>query len=335
MKTIPETQYPFEAIISVEEAVSRLRSSEVVAIPTETVYGLGGKISCENAIHQIFSTKKRPFFDPLIVHVHSVDQASKLTTAWSPAAEALAKAFWPGPLTLVLPKKPFISDLITSGLPTVGLRLPRHPLARAIIEKLGEPLAAPSANLFGQTSPSKAVHVLAEFKGQVPVVDGGDCDVGIESTIVKVIEDHQQISLTILRAGQILPQQLVESLKSIEKEIKIYQPGRNIEAPGQVKHHYMPSIPLIYVDQKKWDAIGGAPEKLNKELGKTFEKIAQIQLHAAPEMAARQLYSLLRDRSMPPNEAILFIHEAHQQGDAWEPILDRLRRAATYHLLQD
>jgi L-threonylcarbamoyladenylate synthase len=168
-------------------AVEKLINGEVVGIPTETVYGLGAVISKSDAIKKIFTTKERPFFDPLIVHVSGVEQAKELSLDWSAAADILAQEFWPGPLTLVLPKKN-VSDLITSGLQTVGVRCPDHKIALEIIEKVGEPIAAPSANRFGKTSPTCKKHVLEEFNDAVFVVDGGDCSVGIESTIISVLE---------------------------------------------------------------------------------------------------------------------------------------------------
>lgn len=320
--------------LSLERAKELLIQGEVVGIPTETVYGLAAKISSDAAIRKIFSTKKRPFFDPLIVHVQSIEQAQTLTQDWPASAQNLAEAFWPGPLTLVLPKVPSLSDLITSGLPTVGLRMPRHPLTLELIQKVGEPLAAPSANLFGQTSPSKALHVFKEFHGEVPVLEGGDCEVGIESTIIKIHEDEVEIKITVLRAGHIRPQQIVDSLKPLNKSISLVQPGKNIEAPGQIKHHYMPSIPLVYISIGQWAQLDHAISQLNSRLQTPFKNLWTLPLNEAPEQAARELYGLLRDGSENrENDGILFVYNPEiQQGEAWEPLLDRLRRAASYCL---
>lgn len=315
----------------ISEAVAALKKGEVVAIPTETVYGLAAKISDDSAIRKIFSTKNRPFFDPLIVHVNSIAQAKTLVKEWPASAQLLAETFWPGPLTLVLPKNDSISDLITSGLETVALRSPKHPIARAIIEKLGEPVAAPSANKFGRTSPSTAQHVREEFYDQLIVVDGGACDVGIESTIIKLHETLNGIEITLLRAGSIVPEQIRQALeKAGHQPIIFHQPGRNIEAPGQVKHHYMPTIPVLSMDRKAWEEIDGSLEKLNLTLKTNFTHPCFLKLNSSPEQAARELYSELRHCSSAPHDVILFIKESHHLGEHWDALLDRLNRASTF-----
>lgn len=319
---------------AIELAVQFLREGNVVGLPTETVYGLAAKISDDQAIRKIFSTKDRPFFDPLIVHVGSIEQARTLTSEWPEAAQLLAEQFWPGPLTLVLPKKTSVSDLITSGLDTVAIRFPRHPVARKVIEDLGEPVAAPSANRFGRTSPSTAEHVRQEFASQVFVVEGGPCEVGIESTIVKISESETAIQLTLLRAGSILPEQLHSSLRVISKNIQILQPGRNIEAPGQVQHHYMPSIPLMVIDRQQWDDANKSLDQLNHFLQTQFTTPCLLHLSPSPEQAARELYRELRLSSKAPNDVIIFIREFFHKGDPWAAILDRLMRAATFHLVR-
>ncbi len=318
---------------SIAKAVQALKEGGVVAIPTETVYGLAAKITSDSAIRKIFSTKDRPFFDPLIVHVTSVEQAKTLVKEWPQSAQILAEAFWPGPLTLVLPKNNSVTDLITSGLETVGLRCPRHPMARAIIENLGEPVAAPSANRFGRTSPSTAQHVADEFKNKVLVVDGGPCEVGIESTIVKLNESHSTIDLTLLRAGAIVPEQMKTALENCShKQIIFHQPGRNIEAPGQVKHHYMPTIPVLSINRTTWDSFNCSIENVNLHLGASFLQPCFLNLNSSPEQAARELYSELRKCSTPPHDVIVFIKDSHHQGEYWAALLDRLNRASTYSL---
>lgn len=318
-------------IIDVETAVASLKAGAVVAIPTETVYGLAAKISDPEAIRKIFSTKNRPFFDPLIVHVSSIAQAKNLVKEWPRSAQVLAENFWPGPLTLVLPKKEIINDLITSGLETVALRLPRHSIARQIIERLGEPVAAPSANKFGRTSPSEAQHVLAEFEEALEVVDGGPCDVGIESTILKIVETPDKIELTLLRAGSVVPEQILKALNPLGKDLIFNKPGKNIEAPGQVKHHYMPPIPVIFIDEHRWQQIA-ALESLNQQLGTTFKYPCLLTLSSSPEQAARELYGQLRACSHPPHDAIVFVKKAIHQGEYWAALLDRINRASTFHL---
>ena len=315
-------------------AVVALKQGEVVAIPTETVYGLAAKISDDSAIRKIFSVKNRPFFDPLIVHVTSIEQAQTLVREWPQSAQCLAESYWPGPLTLVLPKSSCISDLITSGLDTVAIRSPRHPMARLIINALNEPVAAPSANKFGRTSPSDAAHVRDEFGDSVLVVDGGPCEVGIESTIVKLVESETTVTLTLLRSGSIVPDQLLQSLRKLNKNVEILRPGHNIEAPGQIKHHYMPSIPVLFVSREKWNGIQGSMTALNQHFHTQFQNPCLLNLNQSPEQAARELYGELRRCSQSPHDAIVFLRELYHKGDLWVAILDRLNRASSYHWIE-
>ncbi len=200
-------------IVTVAEAIARLQTGGIVAIPTETVYGLAARIDDEGALKQIFAVKKRPFFDPLIVHVADLATAKRLSRDWPPVFDVLAQAFWPGPLTLIAPKAEMVSSLITSGLDTVALRLPNHPVAQEILQKLQMPVAAPSANMFGRTSPTSASHVEKEFSGEVPVVDGGPSQVGVESTVVCWDPNSPQ-TLHILRPGGVSRSDLQTELKN-------------------------------------------------------------------------------------------------------------------------
>lgn len=312
----------------IDEAIFRLKNGEVVGIPTETVYGLAARITDPNAIKRIFLCKERPFFDPLIVHVFDLKQAQDLVAEFSPAAIMLAKAFWPGPLTLVVKKRPEISEMITSGLVTVGVRCPNHPVTLELLNKIQEPLAAPSANKFGKTSPTTAEHVRREFGKDVFVVDGGDCRVGIESTIVKVEESDKQIDLTILRAGMITPSQIKGAISGAGKKVELFTPSKNIEAPGQVEHHYMPKIPLYYL---KEEDIQQNINKLVKDLsGQDLKKLVSLDLSQLPELAARELYIKLRSQSESGAEALYFVEKANHAGEQWSGILDRLYRAASY-----
>src|SRR5580658_2956511 len=185
--------------LSIKDAASRIRSGEVVAFPTETVYGLGANALDAAAVHKIYELKGRPMASPLIVHVASIEMAREIVAEWPPLAESLARRWWPGPLTLVLPKKPAIPDIVTAGLPTVGVRMPNHPIALELIEEAGVPIAAPSANKFMELSPTTAEHVRAAFGDAVEVLDGGPTQVGIESTVV-VIENG---AVKLLRPGMI------------------------------------------------------------------------------------------------------------------------------------
>lgn len=177
----------------VREAARLLAAGGLVAIPTETVYGLAANAFDEAAVLKVFAAKQRPAFDPLIVHVHSLEQVREVVRELPPEAEALMRSFWPGPLTLVLPKQPRIPDLVTSGLDTVGVRMPAHPLTQELLRALPFPLAAPSANPFGYVSPTTAQHVLDQLGERIPyILDGGPCTIGVESTIIGWERDGQE-----------------------------------------------------------------------------------------------------------------------------------------------
>ncbi|MGJ8527018.1 L-threonylcarbamoyladenylate synthase [Maritalea sp.] len=220
--------------VSVNEAVEHLNNESVVAIPTETVYGLAGLSASDDAVLKIFETKGRPRFNPLIVHCADLAMAQEIAQ-FSELAKKVADAFWPGPLTLVLPKRDDakISDLVTAGLETVAVRLPRHPLAKELLRKLGQPVAAPSANPSGKLSPTAAEHVINAFDGAVPVVEGGACETGLESTILAISNEQ----LTLLRPGSITDEMITAALG-----VTVYfASDAKILAPGMLKSHYAPN----------------------------------------------------------------------------------------------
>src|SRR5271163_4894631 len=194
--------------LSIKEAAQILRDGGLVAFPTETVYGLGANALDASAVAKIYEMKGRPETSPLIVHASSIEMARTLVTQWPREAEELAERWWPGPLTLVLPKAAQIPDIVTAGLATVGVRIPAHPLALQLIDAAGVPLAAPSANRFKELSPTTAAHVRAAFGDSIPVLDGGPTSVGIESTVVSIADGK----ITLLRPGMI-------ALGEIEKAI--------------------------------------------------------------------------------------------------------------------
>ena len=219
---------------AIARAVELLAAGEPVALPTETVYGLAADATNPQAVLKIFEAKERPFFDPLIVHLPDLCWLDRLTQNRDPVVDRLAAKFWPGPLTLVLPRRPIVPDVVTSGLPTVAVRMSAHPVFREICAKFGTPLAAPSANRFGRISPTQASHVLSELTGRIPlIVDGGPTVHGIESTIVTV----ENSRIRILRAGPVTPEELAgfgEVVANAGAE------GGTPEAPGQLKSHYAP-----------------------------------------------------------------------------------------------
>lgn len=293
----------------------------LVALPTETVYGLAAPIDQPELLKKIFTLKERPFFDPLIVHVHNVAQAKTLTSHWPDLADRLTKAFWPGPLTIVLEKNPErVSDLITSGLNTVGIRCPEHKLALEFIKKVGVPLAAPSANKFGKTSPTTVEHVKSEFNDKdVCFIDGGPCQVGIESTIVGIKDK----TLTILRAGLISENELRPHLKD-DEHIE-YHSSHEVIAPGQVKHHYMPSVPLIFF------RLAPTYELINKVKSKLkVTEIKSLDLPDQAEIAARVLYSNMREKAQTAKALFCYIDASKDKDPQWAGIIDRLNKACSF-----
>lgn len=295
--------------MTIDEAARRLRAGEVVAFPTETVYGLGANALDANAVKKVYELKGRPATSPLIVHVADVEMAKTVVSDWPRGAEQLAQSWWPGPLTMVLPKKPAIPDIVTAGLPTVGVRVPAHPIALALIREAGIPLAAPSANKFTGLSPTAAEHVRAAFGDEVPVIDGGPCQVGIESTVVAV----EGTKLTLLRPGMISFGQL---------ELAIAQDGEAHPAPGMHQRHYSPLTPLILVKHPNElpDARGAYVWHSQPGLA-----ARSVQMPADPAKYAALLYATLHalDRESLPWIAV----EAAPDEPAWAGIRDRLRRA--------
>jgi L-threonylcarbamoyladenylate synthase len=222
---------------SIEKAVTLLKRGDIVAFPTETVYGLGADAFNPYAVAKIFEMKKRPTFDPLIVHIGEKDWVSRIAVHVPSPVAALMDRFWPGPLTIILTKKEVIPDIVTAGLPTVGIRMPSHPVALNLIRALGNPIAAPSANPFGYMSPTKAAHVARMFKDKAGLLlDGGKSVFGIESTILSVEEGKFRIR----RHGAIT----LEELEAVAGTILDKQHGDTCEAPGELPYHYAPHKPL-------------------------------------------------------------------------------------------
>ncbi len=309
----------------ITKAVETLRNGGVVGMPTETVYGLAADIKNPQGIENIFKTKQRPFFDPLIVHISHLIQLKSVVLDFPDLAQFLAEKFWPGPLTMILPKSKYVNPKITSGLETVAVRFPKHPIALKLINKLGNPVAAPSANLFGKTSPTTAEHVRKEFGDDVMVLDGGACEIGLESTVIGF--DSNYLLIKIYRPGSITKEMLREALQGYIKEISIFEEQSPV-APGHLKHHYMPSIPLVIIgdheleDPKLQDEI---KIKLNIQTIKPIELV----LHNDPAIAARELYHNLR-RCGESGANLIFVREKKDyQDNLWAAIWDRLRKAAS------
>ena len=232
-------------LVSIEAAIDILEKNEVVAIPTETVYGLAANAFSETAVSRVFETKGRPSYNPLIVHIANSERLADLVSTFPENAKILADKFWPGPLTLLLPKKNSISNRITAGKSTVAIRIPSHPIAQDLLEKLDFPLVAPSANRFKHISPTKPSHVFDSLGPDVPIINGGECKLGLESTIVG-FEDHGRP--VVYRQGTIS----LESLQEVLPETYLLRQRSNAEesivAPGMIKRHYAPNTPLKIVD---------------------------------------------------------------------------------------
>lgn len=295
----------------IEQLAGLLRAGEVVAFPTETVYGLGADATNSDAVLKIYETKGRPRFNPLIVHVADIAMAEALVE-FPPLAQKLA-AFWPGPLTLVLPQRPGngLSDIVTAGLSTVGIRIPAHPLALDLIRATRRPLAGPSANPSGKLSPTTAQQVIKGFAGRVPVLDGGPCTAGVESTILAVTGD----TVTQLRAGA-LPRD--EAERAIGQPIAVAEEGSAIAAPGMLASHYAPNATL------RLNAKTFAPDEASLGLGPgtfTLNLSPTADLHEA----ARNLFSMLHQ--LDSGYSRIAVSPIPHEG-LGEAINDRLKRAA-------
>lgn len=227
----------------IERAARMVRAGELVVFPTETVYGLGADALNRGAVEKIFAAKGRPLSDPLIVHIADMDALDALVTQVLAEARLLANVFWPGPLTMILPASERVPRLVTAGLETVAIRMPRHPVALALIRATGSPIAAPSANRFMHVSPTTAQHVLSDLAGRVPLIlDGGPCEVGVESTVLDVTATPPRI----LRPGGVS----LEALRAVLPEVELPAPRQQSEeialkSPGQMLMHYAPAVPLL------------------------------------------------------------------------------------------
>ncbi|MCB0390064.1 MAG: threonylcarbamoyl-AMP synthase [Bdellovibrionales bacterium] len=313
-------------MLTEDQAALLLEQSDVVAIPTETVYGLAARIDRPEAIEKIFRIKERPSFDPLIVHVSSIEQAKLYANEWTEIHQKLASQFWPGPLTLVVSKNDKVSTVITSGLDSVGLRYPQHLLTLSLINKIGVPLAAPSANKFGKTSPTTAQHV-KESLPEVEILDGGDCKVGIESTIVS-IQNGSSVKVQLLRPGMIQWTQIKEALSGFQ--VEFIDSNKKIMAPGNLEDHYMPELPLVLVETQV--AKSELKFKIKEIYKKEFNNFVELILSKEAVIAARELYAQLRKLSQSQSDAIYFQVEEYMKNEDWLPIMDRITKASTFKI---
>jgi L-threonylcarbamoyladenylate synthase len=323
---------PDPAII--DEAAGILRAGGLVAFPTETVYGLGARAKDPHAVVRIFAAKGRPANHPVIAHVLGETDAAGLSASWGDRASRFARAFWPGPLTLIVPRAEHVPASLGGGTASLGVRAPRHPVARAILAALGEPIAAPSANRYQGLSPTRAEHVAASLGERVElIVDGGPCAEGVESTVL----DLQGEVPRILRPGAID----LLALRGIDPRV-VYGDAAPLAAtkerasPGMDARHYAPRAPVTLAASR---AEAMAEAELRAERGETVgvvvraagrdrgdARVVVVRLPEDPRGYAQALYATLHDLDARGVDAIVV--EAVPEGDAWAAIADRLRRAS-------
>ncbi len=312
----------------IDRAVEALRDGDVVAFPTETVYGLGADAQNPDAVRRIFELKGRPATHPLIVHIDHPRMLERWALEVPPSARALAERFWPGPLTLVLRRAPAVDLAVTGGQDTVAVRVPGHPVAQQLLRAYGSGIAAPSANRYGRVSPTRAEHVREEFGDAIKVIlDGGDCKIGLESTIVSCVDATPRV----LRPGSIT----LSQLRAVVPDVQGRGEADGPRVPGSDVKHYSPSTPLSIVNSR-------ALEEVVAQLTADHEKVAVLALRP-PRVAnkfmtwvnagrrsdvyTRELYVNLRALDKAGAREILV--EEVPEGEAWDAVRDRLRRAAS------
>jgi len=310
----------------IEEAARRLREGGLVAFPTETVYGLGGDATSDSAVASVFRAKGRPADNPLIVHVPDATAARGVVLGWDDRADRLGRAFWPGPLTLVLRRAPVIAAGVGGGRDTVAVRVPDHPVAQALLRAFGRPVAAPSANRSGRISPTTAAHVAAEFADSdaLLVLDGGPCRVGLESTVLDLSGDR----IAILRPGAVGAGDLLPIVGAVDTTALHAQAA----SPGTRASHYAPTTPAELVAE---DALGARLEGLRGPVAVIAREGVVpaaapdrlfLPLPGDPRGFARDLYAAMRTAD-DGSRARIVIAVPGDPGDLWDAIRDRLRRA--------
>lgn len=349
MKTKVVTIHPNQVeVAEMKEAAALIARGELVAFPTETVYGLGGDALRPEAAKKIYEAKGRPSDNPLIVHISEYADLKRIAKEIPPQAKALSDAFWPGPLTMIVKKKDTVPDTTTGGMDTVAVRMPNHPVALALIRESGCLIAAPSANTSGRPSPTEASHVAEDMEGRIPMIlDGGPVGIGIESTIIDLTEEKPMV----LRPGYITPEMLSEVL---QEEVMI-DPGliasddtKKPKAPGMKYRHYAPKAQLVIVDGEPSDVV----EKINelvqakKRQGRKIAVIATeescgsydadvvlcIGKRTDEDQIAQHLYKLLRE--CDSLEADFIYSECFQTPRIGQAIMNRLLKAAGHTVIK-
>jgi L-threonylcarbamoyladenylate synthase len=304
--------------MDIDAAARLIRAGELVAFPTETVYGLGANALDAAAVGRIFEAKGRPATSPLIVHVDSAEMARRVVSEWPAAAELLGRRFWPGPLTLVLPKHPDIPARVTAGLDTVGVRVPAHPVALALIQAAGVPIAAPSANRFTELSPTTAEHVGRSLGDRVAMIlDGGPSQIGIESTVLSL----EGGNALLLRPGMVSQTEIESVIGPLHG---LHSAGAGAHAsPGMHPKHYSPHTRLLLVEPFAELPSGGGACLWRTQ---PFECRLAVRMPQDPDAYAAMLYSTLHDLDLQGFDWIAV--ERPPSGGRWAAVHDRLRRAA-------
>jgi L-threonylcarbamoyladenylate synthase len=314
--------------VEIETAVQALREGELVAFPTETVYGLGANAQNPAAVRRIFEVKGRPPSHPVIVHLDSPRYLHRWVREVPEGATRLAEAFWPGPLTMVMPRAPHVHDIVTGGQDTIAIRVPAHPMAQQLLTAFGGGIAAPSANRYGRLSPTRAEHVREELGDAVRVVlDGGECQIGLESTIVS----FEGSAVRLLRPGSVTAAQI----RAVVGELLIGAALESPRVPGGAPTHYAPTTPMTIVPAGEIDAQADAASGGGKRIAvlaqrlplRSHKYVTWINAGRRPESYGRDLYNNLRTLDRAACQRILV--QAVPEGERWDAIRDRLLRAAT------
>jgi L-threonylcarbamoyladenylate synthase len=303
----------------IEIAARCIREGKLVAFPTETVYGLGANAFDRMAVAKIFELKERPFFDPLIIHIAHMEQLEKLVLKPAESVYRLAEKFWPGPLTMVLPKSPLVPEIVTAGLPTVGIRMPGNAIALELIKKSDCPIAAPSANKFGRISPTTAAHVKKQLPNVDYILDGGRTTVGIESTIIRLTEYGFQI----LRNG-IITQEDIESITPYDYLTEIEE----LSAPGMMKSHYSPQKKLLIADKNNpdIDKSKAGLMSFSGQLEHGYLKVVRLSEIMDLKDYAVNMFEAMHAFEDDPEVEVIIAEPVSETGIG-KAIMDRLRKA--------
>lgn len=319
----------FQTLIgkSTEEAAEFLNEGQIIGIPTETVYGLAGNGLDTAVVSKIFEAKNRPYFDPLILHFKSLKAVNECVESFPTAAKILAETFWPGPLTLILPKSAIVPDLVTAGSSGVAVRVPSHELTLKLLQKIPFPLAAPSANPFKYVSPTSAQHVYDQLQNKIPyILDGGNSEIGIESTIVSFLDKTPRI----LRFGGIPTEEIIKICPDVIIDIQ-HAPNQH-ESPGQLEHHYSPNCILRPFSSPEYASESQKCVKLYfKKPADWQENKADYFLSETGDLkeAAARLFSVLREFDAQKIEKVYF--EWLPEQGLGRAINDRLKRASSHY----